>query len=394
MRSLCEVLVSCLCASSRTTADHDLLVRMNFQLDSSPPTRGVAHALAVPMKPVKVEDGKVAPKITTPQLTLAVLLHQSRISDIAEEESGGGWETDDITDGGPEISIVSQNDECSATESTRKPKQQRPRRKRWGNAEAGAALYADDANFLAGLLADANIRETDLKDIVGDGINFINERQSNWQNRVGKERADRASSIYDRRDEQEGIGYFLEGPAGVTGLPNLNGKSTRKVRGRKKQQLSKEENHERSVGNESPESAQRSNSALPGIGERSDLMSTSTIIDSASPELAERGRTWSKSSLAGTSRSVRRRRPKASSPDQLPKLNVTSRMELLSMDPKKLGLRKPKPRRSVPETADELQRRRLDEGKLGAIATAINSTPTQWELQRQHKRNARRRIKL
>lgn len=59
-----------------------------------------------------------------------------------------------------------------------------------------------------------------------------------------------------------------------------------------------------------------------------------------------------------------------------------------------LGLDKVRRRKTVPETADELQRRRLGEGKMGAIATAITSTPTHWELQQQHKRAARRRIKL
>lgn len=87
----------------------------------------------------------------------------------------------------------------------------------------------------------------------------------------------------------------------------------------------------------------------------------------------------------------------ATNPDQLPKLNVTHRMELLTMpdqknmDPHHLGLKKPKSRRTVPETADELQRRRLGEGALGAISVAVMSTPTARELKHQHKRAARAR---
>ena len=138
--------------------------------------------------------------MSTPQLTLAVALHQSGDTIAEDEDEGGGWETEQAADG-LDMSLDTSHDASFGSDAeqspaqaaghSRKPVQRRQQRRRRQQSATGAGLYSEDATFLAELLADANIAETDLKDIVGDGIAFIHERQSDWQTRVGKEKADR-----------------------------------------------------------------------------------------------------------------------------------------------------------------------------------------------------------
>jgi hypothetical protein len=312
------------------------------------------------------------PKYRGPVVTLGVALHQS----------GDGAKVDD---GGDDRVLPSTADDSISRQQSSDggPRRRRRKGQRRSAAKGGkTAIYSEDATFLAELLADSNIFETDLKDIVGDGISFIQQRQEEGRKSAARENAERANSIHDRHNEQAGLGYQLEAPAGVTGLPHL---STRVKGRRRKKSMGAGDDSFGCDG--SPEPVNRSES-LPLIGERSDLMK---------PAVAMRSQMRSKSGAGAETRRRTKKGGGATNPDQLPKLNVTHRMELLTMpdqknmDPHHLGLKKPKSRRTVPETADELQRRRLGEGALGAISVAVMSTPTARELKHQHKRAARAR---
>jgi hypothetical protein len=60
--------------------------------------------------------------------------------------------------------------------------------------------YGEDEKFLMELMEQQNIRETDLKEVVGAGINFIDDRRSHWE----KQKPDADNEV------ATGMGYILD----------------------------------------------------------------------------------------------------------------------------------------------------------------------------------------
>lgn len=160
-----------------------------FRLSNSK-SLSIAKQLSEPLKDYATLSKKQQRRINSggPTLSLKAKLHQSNsapalvaTTDQLDLDAGVAAGT-----GSLQPAAASQNNRTGR--HTQRPRHVAPTMK-------------DDAVFLNSLLEDQSFLQSDLKDVIGNGINFINERSS--------EHAASASQN-QRKDLPDGMGTFLE----------------------------------------------------------------------------------------------------------------------------------------------------------------------------------------
>lgn len=291
---------------------------------------------------------------------------------------------------GPELSLRVRLHQAGGDQPSRSNQARKP---------AVAASMKDDASFLASLLDDTNFAESDMKDVIGDGINYINERAADRQEQRRKNQ---------RSDLPAGMGGFLEeySLASEESLQRVLDKSGRrgkkKRRGRNTSNSSRGDDNSSSTMN-SDEEAQGHPprpESLPSIHERSDasiaadkshsgLRSKSSISVYESARAAISPKKNRKSGAGqighfGKGRGVGSTKPAqiVRTRDKLPPLAITMRLNAMKID----GGKKPRRRRAkeIPEF-EEL----AGKEKVAAVELATNMSPSPQELAREYRRKKR-----
>ena len=304
---------------------------------------------------------------------------------------------------GPELSLHVLLHQAGGEKQPSRTKQAR-------KAAPVAASMKDDASFLASLLDDTNFAESDMKDVIGDGINFINERAADRQEQRRKNQ---------RSELPAGMGGFLEeySLASEESLQRLLDKSGRR-RGKKKRRSaddgSTDEKDQRRPSR--PES-------LPSIHERSGTFfytygscrnsplhlnripcywtgadtshsglrskSSISVYDSARAAISPKSpkqmvRAAGQIARFGKGREVGSTRPAqvVRTRDKMPQLAITMRLNAMKID----GGKKPRRRRAkAPPEFEEL----AGKEKVAAVELATHMSPSPLELAREYRRKKR-----
>eukprot|EP01043_Picozoa_sp_COSAG02_P009663 COSAG02_NODE_330_length_24501_cov_39.465850_30_plen_840_part_00 len=278
---------------------------------------------------------------------------------------------------------------------------EKPSRSKQARKPSVAASMKDDASFLASLLDDTNFAESDMKDVIGDGINYINERAADRQEQRRKNQ---------RSDLPAGMGGFLEeySLASEESLQRLLDKSGR--RGKKKRRGRNTPNSSR--GDDDSSSTMNSDEetqghpprpeSLPSIHERSDASSSiaagkshsglrskssMAVYESARAAIsAKKNRKSGAGQIGhfGKGRGVGSTKPAqiVRTRDKLPQLAITMRLDAMKID----GGKKPRRRRAkeIPDF-EEL----AGKEQVSAVELATNMSPSPQELAREYRRKKR-----